>query len=349
MIRWAEPNITQEDIDYVKEVLDSGWFSMGNQVKLLEEKMKNITQRKYAFAVNNGTSALTVALRSLGIGIGDEVIVPALSYIATATAVNLVGAKPVFADVNKRMTLDPQEIDRAITIKTKAIISVDFGGNPCYHDLIKERADAYKISVLHDGAQSIGAMHKDKPCLSYGNISTTSFHAAKQITTVEGGMIFTDNKDVADKLIMIRGQGEGKTKYVHEILGGNYRMTDVLASLAIKQMDRIVAYLHNRYSIVVFYKQLLKDVVDYVDIDGQGNFMFVILSDKRDEIAEHLRKNNVETRAYRMTIPQQPIYNIKTSYPVAEDFAKRMLSLPLHHKLRYEDLEFITNKIKEVV
>ena len=349
MIHWAEPNITDEDINYVKKVLDSRWYTMGRQVKLLEEKMKNISQRKYALAVNNGTSALTVSLRCLGIGVGDEVIVPALSYIASATAVSLVGAKPIFADVNKNMVLDPQEIDRTITSKTKAIISVDFGGNPCNHDLIKEKAKHYDVPVLHDGAQSFGATHNNKPCLSYGDISTTSFHIAKHITTVEGGMIFTDNEDVAKKVKIIRNQGEGNTKYVHEMLGGNYRMTDLSASFAVKQLERFVQILHDRYSVVSFYKQLLKDVVDYVETEGEGNFMFTILSDKRDEIAEHLKKNNVETRAYRMTIPQQPLYNIKTSYPVAEDFANRMLSLPLHHKLTYEDLEFITHKIKEVV
>ena len=349
MIRWAEPNITKEDIENAKEVLDSGWYTMGKQVKLLEEKMCKFSKRKYAIAVNNGTSALTVALRSLGIGIGDEVIVPALSYIASATAVSLVGAKPVFADVDKTTTINPQEIDRLVTSKTKAVIPVDFGGNPCNHEQIKYISDTIGIPVLLDGAQSIGASCNNKPCLSYGDISTTSFHVAKQVTTVEGGMIFTNNEEIANKVRMIRCQGEGKIKYVHEMLGGNYRMTDILASLAIKQVDRIDEYLQDRHSTVLLYKKLLKDVVNYLDIEGQGNFMFSIMDKRRDKIAKHLLKSNVETRYYPKTIPQQPIYNLKDSFPESERFTREMLSLPLHRKLSYSDIFFICEKIKEIV
>lgn len=350
MINWAEPNITNADIDYAKDILISGWYTMGKQVKILEEKMARISKRKHAIAVNNGTSAITVSLRSLGIGHSDEVIVPAMSYIASATSVSLVGANPIFVDVDKTMTIDPNLIDDAITKKTKAILAVDLSGSPCNYSLIKEKSKAYGIPLIVDGAQSLGSMHKNNPCLSYGKISTTSFHAAKLITTVEGGMIFTDDDGLAYMLISMRSQGESNIKYVHEYLGGNYRMTDILASLAIKQVERYESLLANRKYIVKTYKQLLKNIVDYLDVNNSGNFMFVILSEDRDKIARYLKKKDIDTRKiYPMTIPQQPIYNIKKSFPVSEWFCKRGLSLPLHHKLKQKEIEYICNKIKEVV
>jgi len=348
MIRWSEPNITLLDIDYVKATLDGNWFSMGKQVALLEEKMIDISNRKYTLAINNGTSALTVALRSLGIGIGDEVIVPALSYIASATAISLVGAKPVFVDVGNNMTIETNKIKKAVTEKTKAILSVDFGGNPCNHTEIFNVALDNNLWIINDGAQSIGATHKNKPCLSYGDVSTTSFHIGKQITTVEGGMIFSDKSEIAEKCKIIRNQGEGKTKYLHEMLGGNYRMNDVLASLAIKQLEVYDIMMKARYARINKYKEFLREHIDFMGEKGQGNFSFIILSKKRDKIAKHLKKNNIETRCYIKTIPQQPIYNVKESFPKAEWFVKNMLLLPLHNKLSFADIKFICDKIKEV-
>lgn len=348
MIRWSEPNIKKEDIEYVKNVLNSDWYTMGEQVKLLEEKMSKITQRKYAVAINNGTSAISIALRMLNVGIGDEVIVPALSYVATATAVSLLGAKPVFADINTSITIDPQEIDRLVTSKTKAIMCVDFGGSPCNHTLIKEKGEEHQIPVLVDGAQSFGSFHNKKPCLSYGDISITSFHVAKQITTIEGGMLFTEDKDIYEKLKSFRNQGEGNIKYVHDSFGANYRMTDILASFAIKQLDRYITTLAERKLLVKTYENNLKNVVDFLNLDNTGYFAFFIFSEYRDKIAKYLLNNNVETRHYPKTIPQQPIYNIKRSYPEAEWFCKTALLLPVYNKLKINDIIYICDKIKEV-
>ena len=350
MINWAEPNITDADIYHTKNVLISGWHTMGKQVKLLEKRMSKISERKYAIAVNNGTSALMLSLKALEIGHGNEVIVPAMSYIASATSVSLVGATPVFVDVDKTMTMNPNLIDDVITKKTKAIISVDLSGSPCNYSLLKEKANIYDIPLVVDGAQSLGSTYKDKPCLSYGKISTTSFHAAKLITTVEGGMCFTDDSDLAYKLRVTRNQGESNIKYVHKVLGGNYRMTDVLASLAVKQLERYESLLARRKEIVGIYKQLLKGVVDFLNVKNSGNFMFIILSERRDEIAQHLKENDIDTRKiYPMTIPQQPIYNDKKSFPISEWFCKRGLSLPLYHKLKQKEIEHICKKIKDVI
>jgi len=354
VIPWAVPDIQKEDIEYVKNVLDSGWYTMGEKVKLFEEKLADYVGREHAIAVNNGTSALQVLLMTMGIGPGDEVIVPALSYIASATSISLVGAKPVFVDVDNFMTIDSNGItDEIITSKTKAVMAVDLTGSPCDYDSLLKKCDEYGLPLIVDGAQSLGSTYKTKQCLSYGLMSTTSFHAAKILTTVEGGMVFTDDDKLAEKARSIRGQGETDVKYIHRYLGGNYRMTDVSASFGIKQAERYDETLRNRAKKVAYYKKLLDGIVDFLDIRKEGttcNFMFPIFHERRDEIADFLGASGIETRkVYPKTIPQQPVYNIKKEYPVAEWFCKNTLSLPLYGGLRFEEIKYICDKIREFV
>jgi perosamine synthetase len=352
-IPWAIPNIRQEDIDYVKNVLDSGWYTMGKEVKLFEEKMAEYVGRNHAIAVNNGTSALEVLLRTLDIGHGDEVIVPATSYIASATSVSLVGANPVFIDVDDKMTIDPEFIEDVITERTKAVMAVDTTGSPCNYDFLLKKCEEYDVKLILDGAQSLGSTYNNKSCLSYGLMSTTSFHAAKILTTVEGGMIFTDDDDLAKKARKIRGQGESSTKYVHDSLGGNYRMTNISAGFGIKQLERYEDTLKERAKKVEYYKKLLIHIVDFLHIRDEGttcNFIFPLFYEDRENLAEFLNRNGIETRkVYPLTIPQQPVYNIKKRYPTAEWFCKRSLSVPLYADLTFEQIEYVCEKIKEFV
>jgi perosamine synthetase len=326
---------------------------MGKQVKLLERKMAVYVNRKHAIAVNNGTMALEVMLRAMNIGHGDEVIVPAFSYIASATSVDLVGAKPVFIDVDEKMTIDPNCINDVITDKTKAVMAVDLTGSPCDYDALLKKCKEYEIKLIVDGAQSLGSTYKGKSCTSYGLMSTTSFHAAKILTTVEGGMVFTDDDELAKKARAIRNQGEGDKKYVHEYLGGNYRMTDISAAFAIKQLERFEKTLKDREQKVEYYKKLLTGLVDFLTIRDEGtscHFIFPIFIKEREKLADFLKTNGIDTRKiYPTTIPQQPLYNIKKSWPTAEWFCKHTLSLPLYSDLTSEQVKHICEKIKEFV
>ena len=352
-IPWAIPNIHAEDIEYVKSILDSGWYSMGNQVKLFEEKMAKYVGRKHAIAVNNGTSALEVLLLTLGVGVGDEVIVPTLSYIASATPICRLGAKPIFVDVDDKMTINTNYIDKAITDKTKAVMAVDLTGSPCDYPSLLEKCQQNNLELIVDGAQSLGSSYNGKSCLSYGIMSTTSFHAAKILTTIEGGMVFCDDDALVKKARAIRNQGEAEKKYIHEYLGGNYRMTDLSAAFAIKQLERYGKTLEERAQKVKYYKKLLKNTVDFLNIRNEGiscNFIFLIFNDMRDNIAKLLEKKDIGTRLiYPMPIPHQPIFNIKKNYPKAEWFCKNNLSLPLYSDLTFKQIEYICNKIKEVI
>lgn len=350
-IPWAIPNISAEDVDYVKTVLDSGWYTMGKNVKQLESSLSSFVGRKQGVAVTNGTVALEVILRSLNIGHDDEVIVPAVSYIASATSVSLVGATPVFVDVDQHMTLDVQQLQQVMTKKTKAVMAVDLTGSPCEYDMLTRFCNEHDLHLIVDGAQSLGSTYKGQSCLSYGTVSSTSFHAAKILTTVEGGMIFTDDQDLADTLRIIRNQGESCEKYIHTHLGGNYRMTDVTAAFAIKQLERFDATLAHRKKQVDKYVKELQDVVAFLPIRDQAIscfFIFLVLSSKREAMAQFLKKNGVDTRKiYPRTIPQQPLYHQNKSYPVAERFCEQALSLPLYATLSYEEIQYVCEKIKE--
>jgi len=351
-VPWAIPNISKEDIDYVKKILDSGWYTMGKQVKKLEEMMSKYTEVKYAIAVNNGTSALEVMFRSMDIGAGDEVIVPALSFVATATSVNLVGAKPVFADVNDEITINPDEIENVISDKTKAIVAVDFAGTPCNYENLIAICKNHNIPLLVDGAHSLGSKYQGKSCLEYGLMSTSSFHAAKIFTTVEGGMIFTNDSKLAKKARAIRTHGEIDKKYVHEYLGGNFRLTDISAGFGIKQMQRYQMTLKDRAKKVDYYKKKLTGIIDFLDIKDKNkvcdNFLFLVFDEKRDKLADFLKEQKIDTRKqYPMTIPQQPIYNIKKSFPKAEYFCKCSLSLPLYADMTFDQIDYVCQKVKE--
>jgi len=350
-IPWAIPNITPDDVEYVRDILDSGWYTMGKVVKLLEDNMAQYVGRNHAIAVNNGTSALEVLLRTLDISHGDEVIVPAYSYIASATSLNLLGATPVFVDVDKSMTIDPTKIEEAITAKTKAVMAIDLCGCPCDYDALIKTCQEHDIKLLVDGAQSLGSTYRGKSCISYGTMATTSFHAAKILTTVEGGMVFTNDNGLAEKARAIRSHGESEVKYVHSYLGSNFRMTDLLAGFAIPQLARYEKTLEERGKKVALYKELLESIVDTVEIRKEGrscNFIFPIFHEQRDELIEYLRKDGIDTRKiYPMTIPQQPIYRNPKKFPMAEWFCQRTVSLPLYADLTSGQIEFVCEKIKE--
>jgi dTDP-4-amino-4,6-dideoxygalactose transaminase len=352
-IPYSIPNIQKEDIDLVKEVLDSGWFTMGKKVALFEEKMAEYVGRKHAVAVNNGTTALEVVYRSLGIGKGDEVILPACSYISTATTINLVGATPVFIDIDKYMTLNPDLISNAVTAKTKAVVVVDSTGNPCDYDSLMKVCNEHQIHLILDGAQSLGSTYKDKSCLFYGLISTTSFHAAKILTTVEGGMIFTDEDEIEKKARSIRNQGESSKKYVHQYLGGNFRMTDVSAAFGIRQLERFADTLLKREKKVEFYKKHLpknSQLIPTRESAFSCHSIFPILVENRESAAMHLKEKGVATRfLYPSTIPEQPIYKLDGNFPISELFCQNCLALPLYAGMGIEEIRYICEKLEEVL
>ncbi|RKX90734.1 MAG: aminotransferase DegT [Spirochaetes bacterium] len=350
-ISWAVPNVTKKDLQAVYRVLKSNWFSMGKEVKTFEKKMTSYLSIKHAIATNNGTSALDVSLKCIGISNGDEVIIPALTYIATGNAVLYNNAIPVFVDVDDTLNINPELIEEKITERTKAIINIDFGGNASNYRELQRISRRYNIHLIVDGAHSLGAEYHSVKCCTHGIVNTTSFHAAKILTTIEGGMVFTNSKEIYEKARAIRNQGE-TSKYYHTYLGNNYRMTDILAALGNSQLDRFEETLKQRRQRVVYYKEHLKNVDYPRELPGtvNSNFLFPILVENRDKLNRYLNKNGIETRiTYPTPINEQPIFRkfSKETFPMAKQISRRIIALPLHTKLTREEQDYIIKIINK--
>ena len=373
-IPWASPYIGDEELAEVTDAVRTGWLSMGKRVQALEEQMAELVGRRHAVAVCNGTVALDLALKVLGIKPGDEVIVPAMTYIATVNAVLYQGAMPVIADIEwQTYNVDPQDVRHKITPRTKAILVIDYGGNPCDMDALERTCDEHGIPLVLDGAQSLGGYFRGKPLCQFGTISTTSFHAAKTITTVEGGMIFTDNGRIADRLRIMRNQGEDpKHKYQHIMLGYNARLTDLHAAIGLGQLKKLDRIGMRRQEIAEHYGEALRRVPGvripktrdtcFPDCPRDSNccrngwFLYPILVDRRDEVAAALRDRGVDTRiCYPMPVYRQPFFRRMYPHiahpdcPVAEDVTAHVLNLPMYHELSNAQVQRVADVLAAVL
>jgi len=352
-IPWAIPDIKKEDTDAILKVLESGWLSMGVKVKEFEEKMASYLNIKHAIGVNNGTSALDIALKCLNIKKGDEVIIPALTYITTGNAVLYNNGKPIFVDIDDTLNIDTTLIEEKITDKTKAIINIDLGGNVSNYTELTRISKQHDIPLIVDGAQSLGSKYNKIKCCTHGLINTTSFHVAKILTTVEGGMVFSSDKDINEKARIIRNQGES-SKYIHSHLGNNYRMMDLIAAIGCSQINRFDETLKERKTKADYYKENLKNVEYPRELPNTYNsyFFFLILVDNRDKLNKHLNENGIGTRiTYPLPINEQPVFKkfSKDTYPVAKNISERIISLPIYNKLALEEQDYIIEKINSLI
>ena len=349
-ILWSIPDIQKKDKDAVKKVLQSDWFSMGEKVKEFEKKVASYLDIDYAVAVNSGTSALDVALKCLNIKKDDEIIIPAFTYIATGNAVLYNNGTPVFVDIDETLNINPDLIEEKITDKTKAIMNIDLGGNPSNYSKLIKIAKKHNLFLIVDGAQSFGSVYHDVKCCTHGIINTTSFHAAKILTTIEGGMLFTREKKFYDKAKAIRNQGE-TSKYFHPYLGHNYRMTDLTAALGVSQLERIKETLETRFSKAEYYQEHLENVEYPKQLLDTVNsyFFFLILVENRDRMNKYLNKNGIDTRiTYPMPLNEQPVFRKFSKdevFPVAKEVSQKIISLPIYHQLTQSEQDFIIKKI----
>jgi perosamine synthetase len=350
-----QPSLKGNEKKYVDDCLDSTWISSkGKYIKLFEDSFSKFTDIKNSVAVSNGTVALHLALLALGIGDEDEVIVPTFTYIASVNAIKYVNAKPVFVDSDPQTwQIDSLKIREKITKKTKAIIAVHIYGHPCDMKQIKKIAEEFKLYIIEDCAEAIGSYYDNKHAGSFSDISTFSFFGNKTITTGEGGMVCTNNKHLEEMVIRLKGQGLATGKeYFHDIVGYNYRMTNICAAIGIAQLERITEILLEKDRIIAEYRQALKNVP--VNIHQEvGNvkhsyWMFTILvaSEKeKTELRAYLAENGIETRPAFHPVHTMPMYIDGNTYPVAEDLGKRGINLPSYPDLSNNDIRFITSKI----
>jgi perosamine synthetase len=350
-----QPSLRGNEKKYVDDCLDSTWISSkGKYIKLFEDSFSKFTDIKYSVAVSNGTVALHLALLALGIGEKDEVIVPTFTYIASVNAIKYVNAKPVFVDSDPQTwQINPLKIRGKITKKAKAIMAVHIYGHPCDMKQIKKIAEEFRLYIIEDCAEAIGCYYDNKHAGSFSDISTFSFFGNKTITTGEGGMVCTNNKHLEEMVIRLKGQGLATGKeYFHDIVGYNYRMTNICAAIGLAQLERINEILTQKDRIITEYKQALNNVP--VTIHQEiGNvkhsyWMFTILAaseKEKKELRVYLAENGIETRPAFHPVHIMPMYIDGNTYPVAEDLGKRGINLPSYPDLSNNDIRFITSKI----
>ena len=354
----AKPIIGEEEIENVVEVLKSGMIAQGPKVMEFEEKFANWIGAKYGIATNSGTSALHVALLACGIGEGDEVITTPFTFIASGNAIVYTGATPVFADIDlDTYTIDPDKIEDLITDKTKAILPVQLYGQAADMDKIREIAEKHDLKIIEDAAQAHGAEYNGEKVGTLGDMACFSFYPTKNMTTSEGGMITTNDEELAKKAQMFRAHGASE-RYHHDEIGYNFRMTDIAAAIGLAQLNVIDEFNNKRISNANYLNEQLKDVEGIVTPKSPDNYkhvyhQYTILVEKgnRDEWVEFLTNKGIGTGIhYPIPLYNQPIYKklgIEGDCPLAEKAADNVISLPVHPSLTKEDLDLVVDAVKE--
>ena len=355
MIPIAKPLLGKEEIDAVKEVMNTGMIAQGPKVEEFELAFSEYTGCDYTAAVNSGTAALHIALLAHGIGKEDEVITSPFSFIATANSILYTGAKPVFVDIElDTFNIDPERVKEKITSKTKAIMPVHLYGHPAEMKAIMEIAEDNKLFVIEDACQSHGAECLGKKVGSFGT-GAFSFYPTKNMTTGEGGMLTTDKKEIAEKAKMIRAHGS-KVRYLHEMLGFNLRMTDIAAAIGIVQLGRLDKFTKDRQINAGILSDGLKEIsglVTPVTKEGCSHVFhqYTIRAKNRDPFAAFLKKKEIDTGIhYPIPIHKQPFYRdlgYKDSLPVSEKTVTEVLSLPVHPGLSRDNLQKIVEASQE--
>lgn len=354
----SRPALIGREKEYVMDCIESSWISSnGKYIELFETKFAEYIVVKHAIACCNGTAALHLALLALGIGHGDEVIVPALTYVATANAVKYTGATPILTDADiATWNIDPEKIESLITPQTKAIIPVPLLGHPCDMDPVMEIAKKHSLFVIEDAAQALGARYKRKMCGSIADISTFSFYGNKTITTGEGGMVVTNDDGLAAKVMLLKGQGmDPGRRYWFPTIGYNYRMTNIEAAIGLAQLENIDKFLEKRGMIAKWYSKYLRKIPGITlpvekDYAEHSYWLYSILIEaeygkSRDDTMATLAENGVETRPFFYPMHIMPVYadNKSTKLNNAELIASKGLMLPTFFELKEADIEFIAS------
>jgi len=368
-IPFSRPSFSKDDLDEIamkiREVLKSGWLTSGPVVTEFEEKFADFIGADFAVAVNSCTAALHSILLALEIGEGDEVIVPSNTFVATANAALYVGAKPVFADSDpETFNISPEEIENKITEKTKAIIVVHLGGNPCDMDEILKIAERNDLFLIEDAAHAHGAKYQGRNCGTFGIAAAFSFYPTKIMTTGEGGVVTTNDRELAEKIRLIRNHGResyGPSGIVD--LGFNYRMSDINAVIGLSQLKHMSEYIRNRNVIAKFYDDELPDL-DWLTPQKvrEGNlssyYAYIVKVEDdapitRDELMSKLHEKGIGTSILYYPVHLQPFYRKLYGFnngvlPVSEDLGERIMALPIYNNMSIEDAKYVMDTIKNL-
>lgn len=362
--------IDEDDIQAVVEVLRSDFLTTGPSVEAFENEVCKYTGAKYAVAISNGTAALHAACFAAGIGPGDEVITTAITFAASANCILYCGGTPVFADINPvTYNIDPEDVRRKITDKTKAIIPVHFTGQPCEMEEIHAIADEFGLIVIEDAAHALGAEYNGKKIGVMSDMTTFSFHPVKNITTGEGGMIMTNDEKLYERLLLFRTHGitrdndlmvknEGGWYYEQLDLGYNYRITDIQCALGISQMKKLDRFIKRRRDLVSRYNEAFKNEENIICPKQKAGcnsswHLYVVQVENRKAVYDSLREAGIGVNVHYIPVYKHPYYQehgyAKVNCKNAEDLYQHMISLPLYPGLTEEEQEYVIAQTKRSV
>ena len=376
MIPYGRQTIDEDDIRAVTEVLRSDWLTTGPKVAEFEQAVADYVGAKYSVAVSSGTAALHAAMYVIGIMPGDEVIVPPITFAATANCIVYQGGTPVFADVDLgTLLINPAKVEEKITEKTRAIIGVDYAGQPCDWDRLREIADRYKLRLVADACHALGAEYKGRKTGSLADLNIFSFHPVKHITTGEGGMITTDNADYADRMRIFRNHGittdhhqrEAQDSWLYEMvdLGYNYRITDFQCALGISQLRKLPKFLERRRNIAARYDEAFAGLSGInplaVRPDALHAYHLYVVKVNRDPMGidrtvlfTSLREKGIGVNVHYIPVYVHPYYREKFDTrpglcPNAEAAYEQIISLPMFPGMTDEDIDYVLKSIKEII
>ena len=347
-----EPSVGAEELELIADLISRNWVSEGSYTRAFESELSNICERKHALAFANATAAMITGMKCLGIGPGDEVIVPSFTHPADPNSISVIGARPVFADVDETMCLSLDTIKSVLTSRTKAILYVSLYGNVSEIDIIVEYALEKGIKVINDCAPALFGTFKDKKITSYGDIAVLSFFADKTITTGEGGMLLTDDSSIIEEANIYKHDGRRERGYdIIERKGYNFRITEMQSAIGVAQLKKAEHFIQRKRENLQLYIEGLKGVSDVCvfefnplgDIVPHRNIIFV---PKAEPLIAHLASLGVGVRSMFMPMHSQPCYDEKLDLPVTERLFETGLCLPSAPTLKKTDVDFICDSIK---
>ena len=367
----SSPDIIEKDIESVVRVMKTRFLSIGPKVVEFEKRMGRFAGTKYAVAVNSGTSALHLIIRGLGIGEGDVVITTPFSFIASSNCILFEKARPLFIDIEEdTLNLDADKVEEKLEsmgreelAKVKALLVVDAFGQPADWDRFTEIARRYNLLLIEDSAEALGSEYKGRKCGSFGEASVFAFYPNKQITTGEGGILVTDDAELARLARSMRSQGRGESGewLDHERLGYNFRMDELSAALGCSQMERIEEILEKRAKVAEMYEEKLTEVeevqVPYIApyVSRMSWFVYVVRLKRgidRNKVIKYLNEEGVQCKPYFTPIHLQPFYRKMFGYkegdfPITEDVTGRTIALPFFNNLKEEQIDYVVEKLKQ--
>ncbi len=369
---YGRQQIDEDDIAAVVGVLRSDWLTTGPMVERFEQAVCDYTGASYGVAVSSGTAALHAAMFAIGIGPGDEVILPPMTFVATANAVVYQGGTPVFVDVEEdTLLIDANLIEEKITPNTKAIIAVDYAGQPCDYDELRTIVDRHGLYLVADACHSLGAEYKGRKVGTLADLTVFSFHPVKPITTGEGGMVVTENAEFAERMRRFRNHGIDRdhqqraeeNSFLYDVteLGNNYRLSDIHAALGYSQLNRLETLLDKRRRLAAHYGELLGDSEGYGSLllkEGQkhGYHLYVVRLSRevRDFVFEQLRQIGIGVNIHYPPVHLHSFYrdkylNIEGTLPVAEASFREILSLPIYPQMVLQDVDRVVKALFDLV